>query len=114
MKKGSNKAKTRHIHEMELRKHRLKVNDQHKQLLDCARENQALHQTVDNLMAVHAAIMAAVTLRFGEQAEDGTIKLVLPPVEVGALAEQYEIGVGRMEDKSMVIRMREKRLGPGN
>lgn len=111
MKRGSNRVKTIRLHEMELRKHRLKVQDQHKELCDLSRENLELYKTVENLGATHTAIMAAVAEKFGAQTGDGVKEIVIPPVDIVKLVQEYEIKVARMEDKSTIIRIEKKERG---
>ena len=104
MKKGSNRTKTIRLHEMELRKHRMKIQDQHKELCDLSRENLALYKTVENLGAAHTAIMAATAEKFGAQTGEGV-------KEIEKLTQEYEIKVARLEDKSTIIRIEKKERG---
>lgn len=109
MKKGSNRAKTAMIHEMELRKHRLKVADQHKELVELSKENARLYETVRNLMKIHNAIIAATAMKFGTQTGEKTVELTIPLVDVEKITSSCDISVARNEKKETIIRITKKR-----
>lgn len=108
MKKGSNRRKTIMIHEMELRKHRFKVADQHKELVELSQENARLYETINNLMKTHNAIIAATAMKFGTQTGEKTVELIIPLVDVAKIASSCEISVARTETKDTIIRITKK------
>lgn len=109
MKKGSNRAKTIKLHEMELRKHRLKVKDQEKELRILSMENLELRQSIDTLNAVHVAYMICMAEKYGSAVEDGAKELVVPAVNVQELSKQYDVLCSRNPDtKEAVIRIVKK------
>lgn len=109
MKKGSNRAKTVKLHEMELRKHRLKVKDQEKELRILSKENLELRQSIETLTAVHVSYMAAMADMYGSDVGDGAKELLVPAVNVQDLSKRYDVLCTRnMETKESVIRIEKK------
>ncbi len=77
-------------------------------------ELRAYQSKYDNLQKVYnalnlsnMAIMIAVALQFGDQAEDG-YKLVMPKVEVEALLKEYNISAVRGEDNRLIITVKKE------
>lgn len=108
MKKGSNRAKTVRIHEMELRKHRLKVKDQHKELCELSRENLELRQSLETLGQVHTAYMISLAMKYGDKTESGGLCLIIPRIDVQELVNGYTVSAGRTEDGDTVIHLEKK------
>jgi hypothetical protein len=105
VKKGSNRVKTRRIHELELRKHRWKVQDQQRELAQAREKNARLSQSLETLGQVHTAILAAVALKFGTQTGRDTVELVVPAVDVSRLMQTCQVTWAKTGTGESVIRI---------
>lgn len=91
MKKGSNRAKTIKLHELELRKHRMKVKDQEKEMRILSKENFQLRGSLEALNTVHIATMISIAEKYGAAVGDGVKELVVPRVNVDELTKKYSV-----------------------
>ena len=108
MKRGSNKAKTRRLHELELRKHRLKVRDQAQEIAGMKRGMQSYEETLDSLCKTHTAFVIACAVKFGTQTSPNKTELTIPRVDVLKLLSQYEVGVTHTPGGETIVGLNRK------
>ena len=108
MKRGNNKVETALLHEMELRKHRMKVKDQEKELKILSKENLDLRKSLESLGQVHTAYMISLALKYGARTGAGAVELTIPAIDVQALVNGHTVSAGRTENGDTVIRLEKK------